>query len=116
MAMCEGRITITRHLDRCLLIYPRPSWEAKRAELSTLPFEAREMVRLVTGNARDLDLDTAGRVLVPPELRESAGLDRDVLLIGLGNYLELWDRKRRAEQESAAFAEGIPEPARRFTF
>jgi MraZ protein len=114
--MCEGRVTLTRHLDTCLLIYPRPAWEAKRAELAALPYEAREMVRLVVGNARDLELDTSGRVLVPPELRAAAGLDREVVLLGLGNYLELWDRERRAAQERAAFADGVPEPARRFTF
>lgn len=115
-AMCEGRITITRHLDPCLLIYPRPTWETKRSELAALPFEAREMVRLVVGSARDLDIDTAGRVLVPPELREAVGLERDVMLLGVGNYLELWDRKRRLAQEQAAFADGLPEPAQRFTF
>jgi MraZ protein len=116
MAFCDGRVTVTRHLDKCLLIYPRPTWEAKKAELSLLPFEAREVVRMLTGKARDIDLDNAGRVLIPPELRDSAGLDRDVLLIGLGNYLELWDQQRRLEQEEATFADGIPEAAKKFTF
>jgi MraZ protein len=116
VAQYEGRITLTRHPDRCLVVYPRPVWEAKRAELAQMPFEAREWVRIIVGSARSLELDSAGRILIPAELRAVAGLERDVVLIGLENRLELWDAAVRAEQEKAALEAGVPDAFKRFIF
>lgn len=113
---CEGRLTLTRHPDGCLLVYPRPSWEARREQIAQLPYSARALQRLLLGSAVDTDLDSAGRVLVSSELRSAAGLERDVMLLGMGAHFELWDAARLAEHERAALANGLPDAAAGFTF
>jgi len=115
-AHCDGRLTVTRHPDGCLLLYPRPAWEARREQIAQLPFSARALQRLLLGNATDIDLDSAGRLLVPSELRAAAQLERDLMLLGMGAHFELWDAARLAEHERAALADGLPESAADFTF
>ena len=115
-ADCDGRLTVTRHPDGCLLVYPRPAWEARREQIAQLPFSARALQRLLLGSATDIDLDSAGRLLVPTELRAAAQLDRDLMLLGMAAHFELWDTARLAEHERAALADGLPESAGGFTF
>lgn len=115
-ANCDGRLTITRHPDGCLLVYPRPTWEARREQIARLPYAARSLQRLLLGNATDVDLDSAGRVLVPTELRAAAQLERDLMLLGMGAHFELWDATRLSEHERAALAGGLPDSAAEFTF
>ena len=88
----QGRLTLTRHPDGCLMLYPRSIWEEKRKQIAALPASARPLQRLLLGNAQDVDMDGAGRILVAPELRAAAGLNRDVMLLRLGSNFELWDR------------------------
>ncbi|HEX7387455.1 MAG TPA: division/cell wall cluster transcriptional repressor MraZ [Castellaniella sp.] len=88
----EGRLTLTRHPDGCLLLYPRSVWESKREQIAALPANARALQRLLLGSAQDVEMDGAGRILVAPELRVAARLDREVMLLGLGSNFELWDR------------------------
>ena len=106
IAQCEGRVTLTRHPDGCLLLYPRPRWEAKRAELVKLSHARRVLQRILIGSAVDLDLDNSGRILVAPELRAAAGLERDVLLSGVGEHFELWEPARMEALEQKQLAEG----------
>jgi MraZ protein len=80
--------------DRCLLIYPLPDWEEierKLVGLPTLNPAARSLQRLMIGHATELELDSHGRVLIPPKLREYAHLSRQCMLIGQGARFELWD-------------------------
>lgn len=114
-AQCEGRVTLTRHPDGCLLLYPRPRWEHKREELSRLPYAARVLQRILVGSAVDLELDNAGRLLVAPELREAAGLEREVMLSGVGEHFELWEPARMRELELKHLAEGGLDAAGSFT-
>lgn len=114
-AMCESRLTLTRHPDGCLLVYPRPRWEAKREEIARLPFAARALQRLLLGSAIDLELDSAGRLLVPYELRAAANLDREAMLLGMGEHFELWDVARHASIEQAELPNGL-EAAAGFAF
>lgn len=116
LAQCEGRLTLTRHPDGCLLVYPRPIWEARREQIAALPYAARALQRLLLGNATDVDVDTAGRVLVPTELRTAAELQRDVMLLGMGGHFELWDVARLEEHEKEQLANGLPPAAVDFTF
>jgi MraZ protein len=116
MAQCEGRLTLTRHPDGCVLVYPRSTWEAKRGEIAALPFAARALQRLLLGNATDIELDSAGRVLVPNELRTATALERDVMLLGMGAHFELWDATRLAAHEKDQLANGLPDAATDFTF
>ena len=112
----EGRLTVTRHPDGCLLVYPRSIWEQRREQIASLPYAARALQRLLLGSAVDLELDSAGRILIAPELRTAAGLERQVMLLGMGAHLEIWDSTRLAEHERQALAEGLPESAAGFTF
>ncbi len=115
-AQCEGRLTLTRHPDGCLLVYPRPVWEARRETIAALPFSARAMQRLLLGNAADTEIDSAGRVLVPAELRTAAALERDVMLLGMATHFELWDLARLAQQEQRLLSDALPESATSFSF
>lgn len=116
LARCEGRLTITRHPDGCLLLYPRPHWEEKRSELALLPYAARALQRLVLGSAIDVELDSAGRLLVPNVLREDAHLEREAALLGLGGHFEVWDPELLRQREERDLSEGLPSSAGGFTF
>ena len=97
----EGHLVVTVDRDPCLLIYPLPDWEQIERKLMSLPTlheRSRRLQRLMVGHATEIDLDGQGRLLLPPELREFAGLSRHAMLIGQGNRLELWDEARWIER------------------
>lgn len=110
--VAQDRVTITKHPKRCLLVFPRPAWEQFRAKLLALPMSAEDWRRVFLGSAMDLDIDGASRVLVPPELREWAGLEREVLLLGMGSRFELWDKVRHDAHEATVLAAGMPDVLR----
>ena len=95
--LCGGQLVITVDRDdRCLLVYPLPEWEEierKLAKLPSLNKQARRLQRLLIGHATECELDSAGRILLPPKLREYAGLDKQVMLLGQVNKFELWDEQ-----------------------
>jgi MraZ protein len=107
-AVAQDRLTITKSPKRCLIVFPRPAWETFRAKLLQLPMSADDWRRIFIGSAMDVDIDNASRVLVPPELREWAGLERDVLLMGMGARFELWDKVRHDAHEASVMAAGLP--------
>lgn len=93
---CNGQLVVTVDTARCLLLYPLPDWEDIERKLVKLPSfnaQARRLQRLLVGHATELELDSHGRVLLPPPLREFAGLDKRVVMIGQGNKFELWDEE-----------------------
>lgn len=101
---CGGQMVATVDRDHCLLLYPLPEWEEIERKLVKLPSfnpQARRLQRLLIGHATECELDGAGRILLSPPLREFAGLNKGVVLIGQGNKFELWDQAawdaRRAE-------------------
>ena len=112
----EGRLTLTKHPDGCLLLFPRPVWESHREQIVGWPMQARAWQRIFLGNASDVELDSAGRILIAPELRSAAGLTRDVMLLGMGNRFEIWDAVRHAESEAQAIAGGMPDVLSNFSF
>ena len=109
MAASGGQVTLTKHPDGCLMLMPRPAWESFRARLQALPMEVDGWRRIFTGSAVDVDIDSASRLHVSPELRTDAGLVRDVLLMGTGARLELWDTVRYASYESRVKAQPMPD-------
>lgn len=115
-ALCEGQLTITKNPDGCLMIFPRPAWEAFRDKIAALPMSAAGWKRIFLGNAQDVEIDSAARVLVAPELRVAAGLQKDVMLLGMGSHFELWDAERYAAHEAAVMAEPMPQALQDFTF
>ena len=112
----EGRLTLTKHPDGCLLLFPRPEWEGFRTRVAQLPMDAHWWRRIFLGNAAEIDLDNAGRILVSPELRAAAGIEKEVILLGMGSHLELWDAATYAAKEQAAIALGMPEALKQFNF
>ena len=87
-------LVLTAHPDGCLLLYPRPAWEPIRAQVMAFPSLDRQFAvwkRLLVGFAEDLELDSAGRLMVSPELRGFAGITRAVMLVGQGSHFEIWD-------------------------
>jgi MraZ protein len=113
---CEGRLTLTRDPNGCLLMFPRPVWEAHREKIVAWPMQARAWARIYLGNAMDVELDGAGRLLVSPELRGAAQLSRDITLLGMGSHFEIWDVATLAQKESEALAQGLPEALSGFSF
>ena len=91
-----GGIVVTRGLDECLDVYARADWDAMvDAQLAPLdPFskEARNLKRFFFAAASDAELDKQGRVLVPPALHRHARLGREVVVAGVHDHLEIWDR------------------------
>jgi|TARA_B110000977_G_scaffold28389_1_gene36470 MraZ protein len=93
---CEGHLVVTADIDRCLLIYPFPEWERIESELLSLPNvkrQVRRWHRLYLGYAKPCDIDSQSRLLLPPELRDFAGLEKNIFLVGQGNKFELWDEQ-----------------------
>lgn len=113
---CEGRLTLTKHPHGCLLLFPRPVWEQHREKIAAWPMQAKAWQRIFLGNAVDVDMDAAGRLLVTPELREAAHLTRDVTLMGMGSHFEVWDAATLAKQEAEAIAQGMPASLENFSF
>ena len=110
-AMDCKQLTITKHPEGALLVFPRPAWEGFRDRVAALPMEASGWKRVFLGNAMDVEIDAQSRVLVPPELRNSAGLVRDVMLLGMGSHFELWDKATHDAKEAEALAAGLAEGA-----
>ena len=112
----DQRLIATVDRDQCVLLYPLAHWQQLQDHLMNLPnlnSEARWLQRLMVGYATDLDLDSHGRVLIPGELREFTGLQRDAMLFGQGNHLELWDEGawKQASMASIAPAQRSSAPA-----
>ena len=113
MSFCAGHLVVTADPSRCRLVYPQPAWEPLEQKLNSLSSfnpQIRSLQRLLVGNASDVEMDGAGRILVPPLLRQFAGLSKDVVLVGQGAKFELWDdEKWNLQMDNAlAFKDGIP--------
>lgn len=93
VGLAEGNeLVLTRHLkDQCLLVFWASAWEDYKQRIDALPRSvSKQMRRVVCGMARRAKLDRLGRVQVPHELRQFAGLDGKCFVMGQGRYIELW--------------------------
>jgi len=89
------RLVLTAHPDGCLLLYPVSAWEPIRARVMGFPaLDARFSVwkRLLVGFAEEVEVDAAWRVLISPELRKFASLEKPVMLVGQGSHFEIWNQ------------------------
>ena len=92
-ASIEEGVVVTRGMDRCVAAYPMPVWEELAGRISALPMtdpNARQFRRMVFAEAANLALDSQGRIVVPPELREYADIDREAVIIGVHTSFEIW--------------------------
>ena len=103
-AEANNQVTITRSLSGCLMVFPQPEWEKAREKIMALPQEAEEFQRLLLGFAMEVELDGTGRILISPELRKAANIDREVTLLGMGRYMQLWDTVALESRAASALA------------
>ena len=88
---------VTRGLDQCLFVYPMEEWRTLENKLKSLPMtqaNARAFVRFLFSGATECTLDRQGRILLPAHLREHAGINKDVMIIGVSTRVEIWAREQ----------------------
>jgi MraZ protein len=95
-ALGEG-LVVTRGFDRCLMCFPKPTFENLAEQVSSLSLgqeDARQMRRLIFSGASDASLDKQGRILIPQNLRQYAFLGDQVVVAGLNTHFEIWSTER----------------------
>ncbi len=88
---------VSKGMDGCLFVYANDDWNAFEQRLTSLPLinkEARQFARFFLAGAAQVEVDKQGRILLPASLREFAGLDKDVVLVGVGSRIEIWNKDR----------------------
>ncbi|MCC8081036.1 MAG: division/cell wall cluster transcriptional repressor MraZ [Lachnospiraceae bacterium] len=93
---------VTKGMDGCLFVYSNEEWENienKFRNVSSANKDARKFMRFFFAGAADCEVDKQGRVLIPPKLREYAGLQKEVVLAGVGNRIEIWNTENWQENE-----------------
>ncbi|WP_432617706.1 division/cell wall cluster transcriptional repressor MraZ [Butyricicoccus sp.] len=86
---------VTKGLDDCLFVYPQEAWEELEQKIRQLPMsKSRSLQRFFLSSAADVTVDRQGRIVIPAVLRSYAKLERDVVVIGVGERAELWDARR----------------------
>lgn len=105
---------LTKGLDNCLFVYSMEEWSNFEAKLKTLPLtnsDARWFVRFFSSGAAECEVDKQGRILIPQNLREYAGLDKEIYIIGVSTRVEIWDKAKlesynnEKNQDPASLAE-----------
>jgi len=90
------KFVATKGLDNCLFVYPGDEWQQLEQKLKALPFtraDARAFVRFFFSGATECEMDKQGRILIPANLREYAKLEKDVVVLGVSNRVEIWSRE-----------------------
>lgn len=103
----QGQMMVSKSHVRCLSLFPRPVWDQFETRLNALPASADGLRRLYIGSATEAAIDGASRLLLPPELRAWAGLEREVVFMGLGNRFELWDKACYDAHEAAVLEQDM---------
>jgi MraZ protein len=108
------KFVATKGLENCIFLYPPDEWRNIEAKLHSLPMtraDARSFVRFFFSGASELEVDKQGRAVLPSNLREYAGIDKDVVIIGVGSRAEIWASDKWVEynQEKAGHYEQLAE-------
>ncbi len=101
-ALSKGAV-VTRGLDACLFLYTKDEWRKLAEKLASLPFaqaNTRAFARLMLAGAMDVEIDKQGRIVLPEYLRTFAGLNKETIVAGLYNRLEIWDQKTWSEYKT----------------
>jgi MraZ protein len=111
-ASLSGGVVLAKGVERCVELWPTPAFEgytqAALAGMHELSPGARKLRRYFNANSLDTELDAAGRVMLPAFLLEHAGLGKEVVVTGIEDHLEIWDRGAWAEY-NAALADDVTE-------
>ena len=104
-AAFSSGVVLSKDVDPCVAIWPTETHETiiRRAlgGLNPIGSQHRKLSRFFQANSWDNNLDSAGRVTLPPQLLSHAGVTKEVVVAGLGDHLEVWDRKRWNEQQES---------------
>ncbi|MGN0308453.1 MAG: division/cell wall cluster transcriptional repressor MraZ [Lachnospiraceae bacterium] len=103
---------VTKGLDGCLFVYDNTEWQSFEEKLKALPLtnkDARQFVRFFLAGAANVEVDKQGRILLPAVLREFAGLDKEVVLVGVASRVEIWSRAKWEESSGYEDMEEIAE-------
>lgn len=113
-AECQGQFVVTVDIrENCLVVYPLPEWEAIEARLDQLPSSqsaSAMLKRRLIGYATEINIDAAGRLLLSPELRAFAGLEKSVVLAGQGKKCEVWSKQAWDAMQAKAMATDFSTP------
>ena len=103
-----GECVVTKGLDGCLFVYAADAWKELREKIDSLPMsKARNLQRFFMSSASDCQADSQGRILIPSNLRDFAGLTKNATIIGVSNRAEIWDTDRWKEYNDQISAEEI---------
>mgnify|MGYP002555401145 FL=1 len=102
---------VTIGLDHCLSIYSDENWNVLVEKIHEMPYNKARGLRVLSANAVDCEPDAQGRILIPTKLREYAGLQKEVVVIGSFDRAEIWNAERWAREEAMAFESGSLEQA-----
>jgi len=114
----RGKVVVTRGLDHCLFLYSLPEWKKISERLGELSFaqaDTRGFNRFMLSGAVEIDVDKAGRILIPDFLKDFSGLKNKIVIAGIHNRVEIWDErkwreyKRRIEKQADQMAEKLGE-------
>ena len=104
------RVIVTKGIDHCLMVFSPDDFDRLNEKFREMPLASgRDIIRFFTGSASEAEADKQGRILVPPALREHAGLSKDVVLAGVIDKIEIWDKDRYTETCSFDDVENIAE-------
>lgn len=88
-----GSFVVSKGLDNCANIYPKQEWERFKQELYTVPpSKRRQLQRFFFSGAEECSVDAQGRVVIPPRIREYAGLEKEIVVVGVSDKVEVWNR------------------------
>ena len=113
------QVIITRGLDGCLAVYTTSQWQSIYEQLMKLPTtkkDARMFVRMMTSKAAECEIDGQGRILIPSPLVKLAELEKECMIIGAANHVEIWSKQRwePVDEEADAAFEDIAESLTEF--
>ena len=95
--LSKKKFYITRGLDNCLFLFDQERWEKVEEKLQALPFtkkQSRDFNRLLFSGAQEIEIDSQGRVSLPGYLKELASIIRDIVIVGIGDRIEIWDKQK----------------------
>lgn len=116
-AFADG-VWLTIGQDGCLYVFPRAEWRRRSEEVASSPLsdaDGRAFARLFFGSSDEAKLDSQGRVTIPQRLRETAGISKDVVVLGVRDRMEIWDRESFERYEASfagAYQAGTLDPRR----
>lgn len=114
-AFADGAV-LTLGQDGCLFCFPRAEWDERSAEVRSLPLSdaaGRAYARMFFGKAEAVEIDAQGRLLVPQRLRTEAGIDKEAVIVGVFDRMEVWDRdayERYEATHAASYQAGTLDP------